>query len=344
MNGLAQTFRLGLLAVAAVGVAACTHASERTTDPPPPATSAPTTTTDREDPRRTEFATPQQVFAPYEPPTEERYANGKRLAGRIAQELATFGPRASAGEIAMGLGGSSRAPGLERTVAALVDPAVRSAAEVLYVQLSGVTATTLGTMVVVRQHLESASGTLRAVVRTMDIRLRRTDGPWTLDRVASVGGTAVDRPANLSTAARRVLDHPNIELPDTARWDVYRGGIDEGLLRALADAADSRPLAVTVLRTGHPMNVWGTRRRSAHTAGRAADIYGVGGRLVVGQRTGDTQAKRLATALLAGGAAQVGSPWVLPPGGRRSFSDVVHWDHIHLQQTRSGSLLPAEAG
>jgi hypothetical protein len=194
----------------------------------------------------------------------------------------------------------------------------------------------------VRQHLDGASGTPRLVVRTMDIRLQRTDGPWSLDRVASVGGVAVERPANLSTAARRVLVHPNIELPDTARWDIYRGGIDAGLLRALADAADRWPLAITVLRTGHPTNVWATGRRSAHTTGRAADIYAVGGKLVVAQRTVDGLAKGLVTALLDGGAAQVGSPWVLPPGGMRSFSDVVHWDHIHVQQTGSGPP-PAEA-
>jgi hypothetical protein len=33
------------------------------------------------------------------------------------------------------------------------------------------------------------------------------------------------------------------------------------------------------------------------------------------------------------GAAQVGSPWILGAGGSQSFTDEVHEDHIHLQQT-----------
>ncbi len=37
--------------------------------------------------------------------------------------------------------------------------------------------------------------------------------------------------------------------------------------------------------------------------------------------------------LVIAGAAQVGSPWILGAGGSQSFTDEVHEDHIHLQQT-----------
>jgi hypothetical protein len=278
------------------------------------------------------FSTPQKQFPPYEPPAGELYANGKRLAGRVAQELATFPPGASTRELATRIVVAARQQkGLERAVAPLLDPARRSAGETLYAQFSGVTATTLGAMVVVRQHLEDAAGNREQVVRVMDVRLSRTDGPWSLDTVASVGGTAVPRPAVLSTAATRVLDHPDIELPDTARWDIYRG-VDNALLVALAKAADRWPIVVSVLSSGHPPNVWGENRPSAHANGYAADLYAVDDELVVLQREQGSSAYQLAAALLDAGARQVGSPWVLPPGGHRSFTDRVHSDHIHLQQ------------
>lgn len=335
---------LAVISIVATGIAACTHGAERAPLPPEAVTSTGATTPPAA-PKKTAFAKPQQRFALYDPLAEERYANGKRLAGRVAQRLATFGPRASSEEIAGGAGVEGmRAAQLERVVTPLVDPTFRSAGEVIYVQLSGVTATTLGAMVIVRQHLENATGARRLVVRVMDVRLRRKDGPWMLDRVASVGGIPIDRPSGLSAAAARVLDHPNIQLPDTARWDIYRGGIDEGLLQALADAADRWPIAVTVLRTGHPANVWATGRPSAHSFGRAADIYAVDGTPVLRQRTKGGKAWRLATAFLRAGAAQVGSPWILPPGGRRSFSDPVHLDHIHVQQTRSSPRVSDAAG
>lgn len=285
------------------------------------------------------FSAPEQRFPPYQPPAGEVFPNGKRLAARVAQELATFGPKADAAELADGAGAQ---PDLERVVAPLLEPSRRSAGEVLYVQLSGVTATTLGTMVVVRQHLEDGEGNREQVVRVMDIRLRRTGGPWLLERVASVGGTPVPRPSTLSRAALRVLDHPNIELADTARWDIYRGLVGEELLQALADAADRRRLAITVFRTGHPPNVWAAGRVSAHTLGRAADIYAVDRVPVVGQRAEGSSAQRLAEAFLAGGAKQVGSPWVLTPGGRRSFTDRVHQDHLHVD-VGSGAIPPPQA-
>ena len=326
--------QLAVIAFAATG-GGCGDGTERTAPQPKAAVSSTTVQPDATS-TATPFAMPQQRFAPYEPPAEEPYANGKRLAGRIAQRLATFPPLATTGELARGVTADlKRRTELERIVAPLLDPTRRSTGDVLYVQLSGVTATTLGAMVLVRQHLEDAAGIRELVVRVMDVRLRRTDGPWSIDSVASVGGAAVRRPASVSPAAARVLDHPNIQLSDTARWDIHRGGIDNGLLRALADAADRWSLAVTVLRTGHPPRVWGTGRPSAHSAGYAADVYAVDGTLVLRQRANGSSAQRLAAAFLAAGATQVGSPWILPPGGKRSFTDRVHQDHIHVQHTIS---------
>lgn len=281
------------------------------------------------------FARPAPTVAPYEPDGVEPYANGKRLAGRVAQKLATFAPGSDAADLIGRIRPDAMALGeLERVVAPLVDRARRSTAEVVYAQLSGVTESTLGVMVLVRQYLDDAVGRRREVVRVFDVRLHRTGGgAWQLDRVGSVGGRPSPRPRRLSPTARRVLDHRNVVLSDTARWEIHRGEIEEGLLAALADVADGFRIAVAVLKGGHPPTVWATDRPSAHTAGLAADVYAVDGRLVLHQRGVSTPAHRLATALLAGGAQQVGSPWVLPPGGDRSFTDAVHQDHLHVQQT-----------
>jgi hypothetical protein len=142
----------------------------------------------------------------------------------------------------------------------------------------------------------------------------------------------VPRPASLSPAARRALRHPRLAFSDSARWDIHRGVVDDALLRALTRAADRHLLEVLVLRSGHPESVWATDRRSAHSDGLAADIHVVGGRLVA-QRPVPAAALAVARAFLDGGAAQLGGPWDLAPG-RRSFTDPVHADHLHVQQTR----------
>jgi len=273
-------------------------------------------------------------FAAYLPPMDEPYRNGKRIAARIAQRLLTYPQGTTAREVAETVSPASMTTDqLRRVVAPVVDPATRSGGEVNYVQLSGITTTSLGAMVVVRHHQEDGSGKRSAWTRVVDVRLRRSGGPWSLDKVASVGGRPTPKPRNLPAAATKALENPNIDLPDSARWDIYRGRVDRQLLQALVDGAEDHRFSITTISTGHPPNVWATTRQSAHSHGYAADIYAVDGALVLDQRTPDSSARRLAAAWLERGAAQVGSPWLLPPGGDRSFTDEVHQDHIHLQQT-----------
>lgn len=271
---------------------------------------------------------------PFEPNAAEVFPNGKRLAGRVAQRALTYRRGTTAHQVAAALPASRvGAARLARVLRPAVEPDAWSAAEVVYPQLSGVTATSLGAMVVVRQTTERADGRRRTLTRVVDVRLRRSGGPWSLDNIGSIGGSPVRRPEELSAAGRRVLDSPAIELSDSARWDIHRGRVDDALLRVLARAATRREFAVAVFRAGHPHNVWATDRPSAHSSGLAADIYAVGGRPLITQRSPDTPAYELAEELFAGGAFQLGSPWVFGAGGPRSFSDPVHQDHIHVQQS-----------
>jgi hypothetical protein len=272
---------------------------------------------------------------PYRPLAAEGYANGKRLAGEIAQRVTTYDPGASARSIAADLGPGAVGEGaVAGAIEPLVDSERFSRGEVIYPQLSGVTPTTLGAMVVVRQTLTDENGEdARSVTRVLDVRLRRTTGPWSLDRIGSVGGAPPPTEDAPSPVAQRVLEHPRITLPDSARWDILRGGVDEGLLEVLAGAADRYRLGVAVIDSGHPPNVWATTSPSAHSVGNAVDIYAVDGTPVIEQRQEGSSAFELASELVTGGAAQVGSPWILGAGGSQSFTDEVHEDHIHLQQT-----------
>jgi hypothetical protein len=268
------------------------------------------------------------------PPASEDYPDGKRIAAQAAIEALTYARGDDASKAAARLGAAD--VGRERLAEVLepaVDPAMRSAAKVEYVQLSGLTTTTLGAMVVVEQRLQNEVGGWRSVTRVLDVRLVRTDGPWTLEQIASVGGSEVARPDALSSEAEEVLDNPRIDLPDSARWDVYRGDVDPSLLATVAEAGKDHELAITVFGSGHPPNVWATDRESAHTQGLAVDIWAVDGVPVSAQREVGSPAYELASKFVADGAAQLGSPWVLGPGGSLSFTDAVHADHLHLQQS-----------
>jgi hypothetical protein len=272
----------------------------------------------------------------FEPDPAEPFRNGKRLAARTAARALTYPPGASGEAVARRITSS---PSARRQLARVLEPAVdtgmRSRAEVVYPQLSGVTETSLGAMVVTRQRLVDTAGRRRTVTRVVDVRLRRSGGPWILDRIASVGGRPTPRPGNLSPRARQVLDDPRITLSDSARWDIYAGEVDDALLGALSRLAKRHRFSVGVLRSGHPLRVWETSRLSAHSRGLAADIYAIDGRLVLRQRASGSPAYSLAASLVAAGAAQVGSPWQFSPGGRRSFTDPVHQDHVHVQWSPS---------
>jgi hypothetical protein len=318
---------IALAATLAVLAAACGRNEDGRDDSAgaPPAASQ--TASGAEGPSAPAAYTPER----YEPDPAEEFANGKRLAARVAQEALTYEPGASAREVASSLPPAEVGEGtLARALEPAIDPRMQSVGEIVYPQLSGVTETSLGAMVIARQTLVDPDGESESITRVLDVRLVLSDGSWSLDQIASVGGSPAERPSTLPAAAEGVLDNPNIELSDSARWDIYRGPIDPALLDALARAAERRELSVGILRSGHPTNVWATSRPSAHSQGFAADIYAVDGRPIVRQHRTGSPAYELAQELFAGGAYQLGSPWAL---GASSFTDAVHQDHLHLQQS-----------
>jgi hypothetical protein len=216
-----------------------------------------------------------------------------------------------------------------------------AAGEVIYPQLGGLTSTTASIMAVIRTHLLHG-GRVTSTTRTVDVRLTKRSDSWAVSALASNGGSlpAVDNvPSETASAgtgpvpslANEVLTSPRIELSDTTRSDVRAGRIDTRILRLLLELTAQRRVAVTVLASGHPHEVFGTNRVSNHTRGRAVDIWAVDGRTVAQQRSEPSSAARqLTLQALNAGATEVGAPWVLSAAGRSSFTNTVHEDHIHI--------------
>lgn len=162
---------------------------------------------------------------------------------------------------------------------------------------------------------------------TYDVRISQRGGRWRVDSIrAADPAPRLDHPGPL---VRRVLAEHNIELPWAAWSDVVSGRVSVSVLRSMLAVAKEHRIAISVLISPHPVNVFGTDRRSNHPDGRAYDIGSIDGHLVVDPaaigRVRDVM--RLAAAT---GAYQVGGPEDLDGAGSQYFSDATHSDHVHV--------------
>lgn len=263
---------------------------------------------------------------------DETLPNGKQLASEIVQALTTYDPGVDADEVAARVAEGELRDDVAAAIVPIVHPDAWSRGEIVYPQLGGATAQESSVMVVVAQTIGTADGGVRTEVRTLDIRLEVVDGAWQLVEVASAGGEPVPRPETLSPAAEAVLDDPRIALPDSARWDIHAGHVADSLLELMTAMAEREPYGVVVLETGHPFNVFGTDRISRHMAGLAVDIYRLGDRDVIDDRDEDGQTRAFVEWLYdRDDVRSVGSPWALDGFGGRSFTDLVHQDHLHVE-------------
>jgi hypothetical protein len=283
---------------------------------------------------------------PYEPIAGETYPNAKRLAGRFVQALTTYTADEQPADVLRAAVKGKKDDELDldrvlRRAAPLFRRNAVSRSAIVYPQLGGLTlgsgADRSSVMVVVRQTLQDSDGKERTITRTVDVRLINRDDEWRLEDLADAGGQPVEADADVPELARRVLTDTRIELPDSARWDILRGGIDQRILKVMIDLAGVAPFAVAVLKSGHPYNVFGTDVVSGHSLGRGMDIWRVGGEPVVLQHRGRKSDARVFTtaALKDFDVPELGSPWDLdgpPVDGepRPSFTDAVHADHIHV--------------
>jgi hypothetical protein len=337
------------LLAAALLVAACASPGGEATEPQPrslttPEAAAPEPTPPTEDePPAADEPTPPpapEVPAGYELAADETGPAAKRAAAALAQALTNYEPE---DDLAAVVGRATDDPDLAARLERAAEPLHREGAwsrgEIVYPQLGGLEVGTAAVITVVRQRVGEPDGSTSEVTRVLDLRVDAdAAGTWHVTDLVSAGGEPVERPDDLSAAAAAVLDDERIELPDTARWDIHRGAIDEPLLELMARMAERTPYGVVVLETGHSREVFGTTRTSRHAEGRAVDLYRVGDRHVIADRTSGSPTHELVRWLYdQPEVSEIGSPWALDAFGGRSFSDELHQDHLHV-----GVLRPDE--
>jgi len=162
---------------------------------------------------------------------------------------------------------------------------------------------------------------------TYDVRISQTQDGWRADSV--IAATPQPPLPNPGPLIRRVLSSDRIALPWAGRTDVAAGLVSAAVLRSMLAVAEEHRIGISVLISAHPVQVFGTDRRSNHPDGLAYDIGSIDGRLVV-DRAAAGRVRQVMRIAAGTGAYQVGGPDDLDGGGSRYFSDATHSDHVHV--------------
>lgn len=336
----------GVVLVGVLATTACTQQPPPVADPttvevsPPGPTSTPPTTaspTPEESPSPTEAPSPPTEPAVWEPSSREVMPRAKQLAAVLVHRLVNYGPGDTLADRVADL---TDDPELRRELETLAEPldhpGAWSRGQVVYPQLGGTRDEKASVMVVVEQQYPD-TGEIHTVTRTLDVRLEQEDGDWRFAGLASVGGEKPPQD-DQTPAERAVLADDRIVLPDSARWDLEAGEVSPVLVNLMSRMADRTPYDVVALSSGHPFHVFGTDRQSKHTMGRAVDVYLLDGDRIVDLREEGSAAHELVEWLYEQPeVSEVGSPWALDDFGGRSFTDIVHQDHIHVGVVRQDS-------
>ncbi|WP_240677293.1 hypothetical protein [Actinacidiphila soli] len=206
---------------------------------------------------------------------------------------------------------------------ALLPAADEAALQVVDAQYGGILADSASVLVVCRQWTPGHAGGT-----TVDVRLSRAQPRWRVTALhpARPGGAAKSLPG----AARQVLADSRIVLPPAAGADIRSGNVHASVLRALLDLAGTYRMYVSVVRSGHPLDVFGTSRPSDHPLGRAFDVWQINGHAVVDPGTSRRLVESFMRDAAAAGSYNVGGPVQLSGGsGNQFFSDNTHHDHVH---------------
>ncbi|MFF1820085.1 hypothetical protein ACFVWG_22470 [Kribbella sp. NPDC058245] len=224
-------------------------------------------------------------------------------------------------------GAGEVAPQVKRiAVAAVVDQLQRGGGvvEVIDAQYGGILSGTASVLVPCRVYRISA-GRMVTGGTTVDVRLSRSGETWrvTSTHPATPGAAA----KTISPVARQVLANKQILLPPASIADVQSGQVHDSVLTAMLALAKTYRIGVSVIRSGHPINVFGTDRPSDHPRGRAFDTWEIDGHAVVSPTTSRSLISSYMKAAERVGSYNVGGPVVL--SGAAFFSDQTHHDHVH---------------
>jgi hypothetical protein len=330
-----RTFlRLGVVG-GMTALAGCTGASTRRSDAHP-TTAGPTPAGQRSTPAPTgspSVASPRTAELPAALPwvaaPGEVHPSVKRRALSALESIGTW-DAAGGGSVAAAAA-RLRALGVEPALAGQAEPllgAERAAVtRVVDAQYGGILASSSSVLAVLEQWRLDADGHVHKGGTTVDVRLVAAAPRWQITelRPASPGPASSALPAS----ARAVLASTRIRLPHAARADIASDQVHASVLDALLALGERYVVDVSIVRSGHPIYVFGTSRRSDHPRGRAVDIWALDGRRIVdpANRAFVERAMRVAASV---GPYQVGGPVDLDGGGLQYFSDQTHQDHLHL--------------
>lgn len=275
---------------------------------------------------------------PFEPVAAEVQVDAKVLGTAAAYVITNYEVDATLNDVLATLPpvAPEFADGMVLEVQTVHHPGMWSRGTVEYAQLGGHLDGRISIIVVIRQEIgvEGSGEPQRVEKRVMEVRLFRSEfGAWELETIASAGGHPIERPDDLTPLEAAVVDNPRIDLPDTAAWDIYAGGMDPALMQLMLDIAGRTPYAVVVLRTGHSYNVFGTPRVSNHSVGRAVDIYMLDPDSPFVVESHDTSSKFYAVSewiVSRSDIKEFGSPWRFPDAVAHTFTNQVHHDHLHI--------------
>jgi hypothetical protein len=161
---------------------------------------------------------------------------------------------------------------------------------------------------------------------TFDVRVSRTGSGWQVTAVHPSHPGPFANPH--SEPARQVLNSNRIHLPPAARFDVKSGRVHDSVLEAMVRLSQTYRINVSVVRSGHPIYVFGTDRLSDHPPGRAFDTWAIDGHAVVDPRTPRALVEDYMRAAASAGSYNVGGPYLLG-AAPQYFSDATHHDHVH---------------
>ncbi|WP_055495934.1 hypothetical protein [Streptomyces sp. TP-A0356] len=219
--------------------------------------------------------------------------------------------------------------GLVGQAGTLLPSADAAALQVVDAQYGGILTDASSVLVVCRQWTRHGARIV-AGGTTVDVRLVRTGSAWTVTALhPAQPGAAVGSP---SAAVRAVLADTRIVLPPAAEADLRSGLVHDSVPSAMLWLARTYRMEVSVVRSGHPLNVFGTNRPSDHPRGRAFDVWRIDGRAVVDPAAPRTLVERFMRDAAAAGSYNVGGPVQLSGGATSGqfFSDDTHHDHVHI--------------
>jgi hypothetical protein len=200
----------------------------------------------------------------------------------------------------------------------------RSVVEVIDAQYGGILSDSASVLVPCRVYTISG-GRVVSGGTTVDVRLTKSRGSWrvTATHPAQPGSAA----PRLSAPARQVLASERIALPPASAADIRSGQVHDSVLTTMLQLAKTYRIGVSVIRSGHPLNVFGTDRPSDHPRGRAFDTWQIDGHAVVAPSTSRSLITSYMRAAESLGSYNVGGPYQL--SGTAFFSDQTHHDHVH---------------